>query len=71
MSETTSNGRTRRAVAFPTGDRIAFILGLAFTLWISWVFTTRMNTNLSRDRSLKEVPASTPTPPPPPPPTGH
>lgn len=71
MSDLTANGRGRRAIVLPRGDRIAFVLGLIFTVALLGVFTWRMATGLSRDRSLQEVPASTPTPPPPPPPTGH
>ena len=71
MTQTVSQARTRRPIAFPWGDRVAFILGLVFTLALAGFFSWRMSTSLSRDRSLKAVPASTPTPPPPPPPTGH
>jgi hypothetical protein len=71
MSNSAGNGRARRAMVVPTGDRVAFVLGVAFTLIMLWVFTSRMRTNLTRDRALEAVPASTPTPPPPPPPTGH
>jgi hypothetical protein len=63
--------RVRRPLVFPMGDRIAFLLGVAFTLLLAGFFTKRMMTSLSRDRTLSAVPASTPTPPPPPPPSGH
>lgn len=71
MNENAANVRTRRQAVFPWGDRVAFALGLLFTVIMLGVFTNRMLTGVSRDRALKEVPASTPTPPPPPPPTGH
>lgn len=57
--------RGRRIISYPKADRIAFAAGMTLALLLASFFTWRMVENLTRDRALGPVPASTPTPPPP------
>ena len=52
-----------RQVKYPFGDKIAFSLGIIITLLTIAFFIWKMQGNLEKDRSLKAVPANTPTPP--------
>jgi|GEM_PF-5253940 len=47
------------------GDHAAFAIGIFFALLLLVFFGWKLADNLSRDRALGPVPASTPTPPPP------
>jgi hypothetical protein len=55
--------KTSRQVKYPKGDKIALSIGIILTLLALAFFIWKMSTNLSKDWSLKAVPASTPTPP--------
>lgn len=52
-----------RQVKYPKGDKIAFAVGIILIALTVTFFIWKMYGNLSKDWSLKAVPASTPTPP--------
>ncbi len=63
MQNTTLNDQPQRTISYPKGDRIAFVVGIVVTLFLLSFFSWRMVRNVTRDRALGPVPASTPMPP--------